>query len=101
MIPEKDSIAEKMETQDIINDSCDYHFIITESVFEDICHLLKDTCDMIKDICRESGFQNYILGIKSGNANIDNSQQLFEVLFHTRHTKKLRTHGLQLLYQRW
>ena len=80
MIPEKDSIAEKMETQDIINDSCDYHFIITESVFEDICHLLKDTCDMIKDICRESGFQNYILGIKSGNANIDNSQQLFDSL---------------------
>ena len=78
MISEKDSIAEKMETQDIINDSCDYHFIITESVFEDICHLLKDTCDMIKDICRESGFQNYILGIKSGNANIDNSQQLFD-----------------------
>ena len=80
MISEKDSIAEKMETQDIINDSCDYHFIITESVFEDICHLLKDTCDMIKDICRESGFQNYILGIKSGNANIDNSQQLFDSL---------------------
>ena len=78
MISEKDSIAEKMETQDILNDSCDYHFIITESVFEDICHLLKDTCDMIKDICRESGFQNYILGIKSGNANIDNSQQLFD-----------------------
>ena len=35
---------------------------------------------MIKDICRESGFQNYILGIKSGNANIDNSQQLFDSL---------------------
>lgn len=80
MIPEKDSITEKMETQDIINDSCDYHFIITESVFEDICHLLKDTCDMIKDICRESGFQNYILGIMSGNSNIDNSQQLFDSL---------------------
>ena len=78
MISKKDSIAEKMETQDTLNDSCDYHFIITESVFEDICHLLKDTCDMIKDICRESGFQNYILGIKSGNANIDNSQQLFD-----------------------
>ena len=80
MISKKDSIAEKMETQDTLNDSCDYHFIITESVFEDICHLLKDTCDMIKDICRESGFQNYILGIKSGNANIDNSQQLFDSL---------------------
>ena len=80
MISEKDSIAEKLETQDTLNDSCDYHFIITESVFEDICHLLKDTCDMIKDICRESGFQNYILGIKSGNANIDNSQQLFDSL---------------------
>ena len=78
MISEKDSIAEKLETQDTLNDSCDYHFIITESVFEDTCHLLKDTCDMIKDICRESGFQNYILGIKSGNANIDNSQQLFD-----------------------
>ena len=80
MISKKDSIAEKLETQDTLNDSCDYHFIITESVFEDICHLLKDTCDMIKDICRESGFQNYILGIKSGNANIDNSQQLFDSL---------------------
>ena len=36
MISKKDSIAEKLETQDTLNDSCDYHFIITESVFEDI-----------------------------------------------------------------
>lgn len=80
MISKKDSTVEKTETQDTLNDSCNYNFILTESVFEDICHLLKDTCDMIMDICKESGFQNYILGIKSGNADIDNSQQLFDSL---------------------
>lgn len=54
--------------------------LISKSTFEDMCHMQKDTCDMVKDICRERDFQKYILGIKTGNDSVDNSQRMYESL---------------------
>ncbi len=51
--------------------------VMKKSTFDEMYLLLKDTCDMIKDICRESGFQKFVLDIKEGNDVIDNSQKLF------------------------
>lgn len=67
-----------------LNDNCikQKHFgnakmLMKKSTFDEMYPLLKDTCDMIKDICRESGFQKFVLDIKEGNDVIDNSQKLF------------------------
>ena len=58
----------------------DSKMLITKATFEEMCLLLKGVWDMIRDICRESDFQKYILGIKSGSDNVDNSQRMFESL---------------------
>ena len=58
----------------------DETMLISISTFEDMRHLQKDTCDMIRDICREHDFQSYVLGIKRGSDNIDNSQMMFKSL---------------------
>lgn len=72
-------IFEKMEPEDNNDDTLpDNKLLITRDIFDEMCLQLKEVCDMIKDICREKDFQNYVLGIKSGNDCIDNGQQLYE-----------------------
>ena len=67
---------EKRKTEEL----ADSKMLITKATFEEMCLLLKDVWDMIRDICREGDFQKYILGIKSGSDNVDNSQRMFESL---------------------
>lgn len=77
-IAEKRTILEKVEAEDKKDDIIsDDKMLITKSTFEKMCLQLKEACDMIMDICREKDFQNYVLGIKKGNDNIDNSLKLF------------------------
>lgn len=71
----KDLLNREYEKENAIPDE---ELLISRSTFEDMCRLLKDAHGTIKNICREREFQNYILGIKSGNATIDSSQKLFE-----------------------
>ena len=59
---------------------CEDEMLIGVDTFEEIRHTLKDTCDMVMDICREHSFQEYVLDIKTGNDEIDNSQKLFDSL---------------------
>ena len=75
---ERDAIAEQLETLKSENKNfSDDIMLITKSHFEEMCQLMKETCDMIMDICRESDFLKYVLGIKEGNDNIDNSQKMY------------------------
>ena len=73
-IAEKTAITGKDEDEETIPDD---KMLITKSTFEEMCQQLKEAYDMIMDICREKDFQSYVLGIKTGNDNIDNSQKLF------------------------
>lgn len=77
------------EREDVVNETAtlvdnktvsDEKVLISKSTFEDMRYMQKETCDMIRDICREHDFQNYVLGIKTGNDNIDNSQKMYESL---------------------
>ena len=72
-------IIDNMETEEKNDDTIPNNkLLITRAIFEEMCQQLKEVCDMIKDICREKKFQDYVLGIKTGNDCIDNSQQLYE-----------------------
>lgn len=71
--------AEKKKTTEVIKTK-ETNMTITKNTFEDMNVLLKDTCNMVMDICRERDFQCYVLGIKKGDADIDNSQNLFSSL---------------------
>lgn len=75
-----DTIVNELETYKTKEVIPDEKMLITISTFEDMCHLQKGTFDMIKDICRERDFQSYVLGIKTGSTDIDNSQKMFESL---------------------
>ncbi len=81
MMADKEAVADRLEYQNRDEKPIrDDLMLITRNTFEDMCQSLKDTCCLVSDICREREFQNYIYGIKSGNANIDNSQSMFESL---------------------
>ena len=80
----EDEIAEKQSffnnntsPQDSAKSDKEYTVLISRDVFEGMNLLLKHTCDMIMDICRENDFQKYVLGIKEGNDDINNSLSLF------------------------
>lgn len=80
----EDEIAEKQSffnnntsPKDSAKSDKEYTVLISRDVFEGMNLLLKHTCDMIMDICRENDFQKYVLGIKEGNDDINNSLNLF------------------------
>lgn len=80
-VAEKQSFLNNITSQmDSAESDKEYAVLITMDVFEGLSLLLKDTCDMIMDICRENDFQKYVLGIKEGNDDIDNSQKMFSSL---------------------
>ena len=51
--------------------------LIAKSSFDDMCSQLKETYDMVMDICREKDFQSYVLVIKTGSDQVDNSVSMF------------------------
>ena len=79
-IAENEAIANEIEMPKANDAISDDMLLISKSTFEDMRRLQKDTCDMVKDICRERDFQNYVLGIKTGNDRVDNSQKMYESL---------------------
>lgn len=80
MIADQEGTLNEMAIGEVNETVPDEKVLISKSSFDDMCHMQKNTCDMIKDICRERDFQEYVLGIKSGNDCIDNSQKMYESL---------------------
>ena len=76
-LAEKEALLKKAEPEKTDGLVSDKQMLITKDTFEEMCTLLKGTCDMIMDICHEQKFQDYILGIKTGNDSVDNSQKMF------------------------
>lgn len=87
-ITNKDKRKDESNDNNIYNDNhdndelyddevLDAEVLISKSTFEDMRHIQKDTCDMVMDICRERDFQKYVLGIKTGNDCVDNSQKMY------------------------
>lgn len=79
-IAEKEAVLKEIAACEASETIPDEKVLVSKSTFEDMLHMQKETCDMIKDICREHEFQKYILGIKSGNASVDNSQKMYDSL---------------------
>ena len=80
-IAEKEAVIKEMAAATEADKAIpDEKMLISKSAFEDMRHMQKDTCDMVKDICRERDFQKYVLGIKTGNDRVDNSQKIYESL---------------------
>lgn len=80
-IVETTANIEKVEAEEKKDDSIpDNKMLITWDIFNEMRQQLKEVCDMIMDICREKDFQNYVLGIKTGNDCVDNSQKMYESL---------------------
>lgn len=79
-IAEKEAVLKEIAACEASETISDEKVLVSKSTFEDMLHMQKETCDMIKDICREHEFQKYILGIKSGNDSVDNSQKMYDSL---------------------